>query len=176
MKIHCTIAALAFGLALAAAPAQASDRTTLFEVRLADRPAACAGDDEFGLAFDMVSPGGALLGSGQSCVHSTGGCVPFAPFCRLTRDATFTLEFRRGSVTAPMTLREVMPTEISFIQRGKGTIASGTGEFAGARGHVKGGGAIAFTETGVETAVFYAVRIKRAAIEYRRVVEGGDPA
>jgi hypothetical protein len=109
----------------------------------------------------MVSPGGALLGTGKSCVRAMDGCEPFTPFCRLTRDATFTLDFRRGSVTAPVTLREVQPTEGTFIQRGKGHVASGTGELAGARGHVDGGGLIAFTEAGVESAVFYAVRLER---------------
>ena len=162
MTIRTTFAALAFGLALAAAPAQASDRTILFEVRLdLERPVSCAEGGLFGLGFDMVSPGGALLGTGKSCVRAMEGCEPFTPFCRLTRDATFTLDFGRGSVTAPMTLREVQPAEGTFVQRGKGRIASGTGELAGARGHVDGGGVIAFTANGVQSAVFYAVRLER---------------
>ena len=69
MKILCTIAALACGLALAAAPARASDRTIPFEVRLADRAVTCADSDLFGIPFDMASLGGRPLGTGQSCVH-----------------------------------------------------------------------------------------------------------
>ena len=122
MKVLFTIAALTFGLALAAAPAQASDRTILFEVKPVDRPVSCAGDDQFGLAFDMVAPGGAPLGPGQSCVHSTVGCQPFRPFCHQSVDATFTLGFAGGSVIARMTLRELLPSESLVLQRGKGTI------------------------------------------------------
>jgi hypothetical protein len=161
MRIRCTIAALAFGLALAAAPAQASDRTIAFEVRLADRAPECAADDAFGLAFDMVSASGAPLGSGQSCVHSSTGCEPFTPFCRTKVDATFTLAFKRGSLTAPMTLRELMPSDSVVLQQGSGRIASGTGEFSGARGRVEGGGIIAFTDAAPVTKLFYAVRLER---------------
>jgi hypothetical protein len=164
MKIRVTIAALAFGLALAsaAAPAQASDRTILINLRLnLERPPSCAAEDWFGLAFDMVSLGGKPLGSGQSCVHSVVGCETFRPFCRQTVDSTFTLDFSSGSITAPMTLREILPTESSFIQRGEGVITSGTGEFARARGRVEGGGVGAFTDSGPVTALVYAVRLKR---------------
>ena len=161
MKILFTIAALTFGLALVAAPAQASDRTIVFEVKPVDRAVSCAGDDQFGLAFDMVAPGGATLGAGQSCVHSTVGCQPFRPFCHQTVDATFTLGFASGSVIARMTLRELLPSESLVLQRGKGSITSGTGAFAGARGTVEGGGVVEFTDTGLDSALFYAVRLKR---------------
>ncbi len=110
----------------------------------------CAGDDQFGLAFDMVAPGGATLGAGQSCVHSTVGCQPFRPFCHQTVDATFTLGFASGSVIARMTLRELLPSESLVLQRGKGSITSGTGAFAGARGTVEGGGVVEFTDTGLD--------------------------
>jgi hypothetical protein len=153
MKILLTIAALTFGLALVAAPAQASDRTILFEVKPVDRPVSCAGDDQFGLPFEMVAPGGATLGPGQSCVHSTVGCLPFRPFCHQTVDATFTLGFASGSVIARMTLRELLPSESLVVQRGKGTITSG------ARGTVEGGGVVEFTDTGLDSALFYAVRL-----------------
>jgi hypothetical protein len=118
MKILCTIAALACGLALAAAPAHASDRTIPFEVRLADRAVTCADSDLFG--------------------------IPFA----------------RGTVTAPMTLHEVLPTESLTLQRGKGRVSAGTGAYARARGSVEGGGFLEFTATGVESALFYVVRLK----------------
>jgi hypothetical protein len=160
MKILCTIAALACGLALAAAPAHASDRTIPFEVRLADRAVTCADSDLFGIPFDLVAPGGRPLGTGQSCVHSIVGCDPLVPFCHQTVDATFTLVFARGSVTAPMTLHELLPTESLTIQRGNGSISSGTGAFAGARGGVAGGGFLQFTATGVDSALFYVVRLR----------------
>ena len=154
MKTLLTIAALTFGLALAAAPAQARDRTILFEVKPVDRAVTCAEADLFGLAFDMVSLGGASLGAGQSCVHSSVGCDPFRPFCHQTVDATFTLGFASGSVIARMTLREVLPSESLVVQRGKGTITSG------ARGTVEGGGVVEFTDTGIDSALFYAARLK----------------
>jgi hypothetical protein len=160
MKILCTIAALACGLALAAAPARASDRTIPFEVRLADRAVTCADSDFFGIPFDLASLGGKPLGTGQSCVHSIVGCDPLVPFCHQKVDATFTLAFARGTVTAPMTLHEVLPTESLTLQRGEGRISSGTGAFARARGSVEGGGFLEFTATGVSSALFYAVRLK----------------
>ena len=61
-------------------------------------------------------------------------------------DATFTLAFARGTVTAPMTLHEVLPTESLTLQRGKGRISSGTGAYARARGSVEGGGFLEFTD------------------------------
>ena len=116
--------------------------------------------DLFRIPFDMASLGGKPLGTGQSCVHSIVGCDPLVPFCHQTVDATFTLAFARGTVTAPMTLHEVLPTESLTLQRGKGRISSGTGAYARARGSVEGGGFLEFTETGVDSALFYVVRLK----------------
>ena len=167
MSIRILCALVAVASALAAGPAQAQDgdkSTIVFGVENpGDATAACSPDDLFGISFDMVSLGGAPLGSGRSCVHSIDGCFPFEPFCRQTIRATFTLDFGRGSLTAPMRLREVLPTEASFIQHGKGKIASGTGDFAGARGRVKGGGAAAFTEHGFAGTVIYAVVLRDGA-------------
>jgi hypothetical protein len=158
----CALAAVASALAPAAAQAHDGDRSTIaFRVQnLGDATASCSPEDLFGISFDMVSPAGAPLGAGRSCVHSIDGCFPFAPFCRQTIRATFTLGFAHGSLTAPMRLREALPTETSFIQRGKGKIAAGTGDFAGARGRVTGGGAGAFTDQGFVGAVVYAVVLK----------------
>jgi hypothetical protein len=158
----CALAAVASALAPGAAQAHDGDRTTIaFEVQnIGDGTASCSPEDLFGISFDMVSPDGAPLGSGRSCVHSIDGCFPFAAFCRQTVRATFTLDFARGSVTAPMRLREVLPTETSFIQRGKGKIAASTGDFAGARGRVHGGGAGAFTDQGFVGELVYAVVLK----------------
>jgi hypothetical protein len=161
----CALAALASALAPGAAQAHDGDRSTIaFRVQNpGDATASCSPEDLFGISFDMVSPTGAPLGSGRSCVHSIDGCFPFAPFCRQTVRATFTLDFPRGSLTAPMRLREILPTETSFVQRGKGTIAAGTGDFAGARGRVKGGGAGAFTDQGFVGELVYAVILKGEA-------------
>jgi hypothetical protein len=158
----CVLAAVASALVPSAAQAHHGDRSTIaFRVQnLGDATSSCAPQDLFGISFDMVSLAGSPLGSGRSCVHSIDGCFPFTRFCRQTVRSTFTLAFPRGSLTAPMNLREILPTETSFIQRGKGKITAGTGDFAGARGRVKGGGAGAFTDQGFVGEIVYAVVLK----------------
>lgn len=151
-------------LALGAGSAHANvgDRSTIvFSVQnLGDASEACPGD-WFGLSFDMVSPEGAPLGTGVSCVHSIDeGCVPFVPECRQIVRATFTLDFGRGTITAPMTLRETLHSEASFTQRGTGRIEEGTGDFADARGRVKGGGSVTFTDQALVGEIVYAVHLK----------------
>jgi hypothetical protein len=69
-------------------------------------------------------------------------------FCRQTVRATLTLDLARGSLTVPLTLREVLPSESSFIQAGRGEVSAGTGVYAAARGPVAGGGAGSFDEQG----------------------------
>jgi hypothetical protein len=162
-RILCALVAVVSALAPAAARADDRDHSTIsFRVENpGDATASCSPEDLFGISFDMVSPAGAPLGSGRSCVHSIEGCFPFTPFCRQAVRSTFTLNFARGSLTAPMTLREILPTETSFIQFGKGKIAAGTGDFAGARGRLKGGGAGAFTDQGFVGRIVYAVVLKR---------------
>lgn len=166
-KTLCVLIAVVSALVPAAAQAHDGDRSTIvFSVQnLGDATASCSPDDLFGISFDMVSPAGAPLGAGRSCVHSIDGCFPFEPSCRQTVRATFTLHFARGSLTVPMRLREILPTETSFIQRGKGKIAAGTGDFAGARGHVKGRGAGAFTDQGFVGELVYTVDLKSDADE-----------
>jgi hypothetical protein len=163
----CALAAVASALAPGAAQARDGDRSTIaFQVQNpGDATASCSPDDLFGISVDMVSPTGAPLGAGRSCVHSIDGCFPFEPFCRQTVRATFTLDFADGSLTAPMRLREILPTEASFIQSGKGKIAAGTGDFAGARGRVTGGGAGAFTDQGFVGDLVYTVVLKGIADE-----------
>ena len=163
----CGLVAVGSALAPGAAQAHDHDRSTIaFHVQNpGDATASCSPEDLFGISFDMVSPAGAPLGAGRSCVHSIDGCFPFTPFCRQTVHATFALDFARGSLTAPMRLREVLPNETSFIQRGKGRIAAGTGDFAGTRGRVKGGGAGAFTDQGFVGALVYTVALKDEAGE-----------
>lgn len=161
-KILRVLAGLACALALSAGSARAdgSDRSRIVfsAENVVDASASCSGA-LFGLSFDMVSPAGDLLGSGRSCVHSIDGCFPFVPGCRQTVRSTFHLDFGRGTLTAPMRLREVWPTETSFRQRGKGKITGGTGDFAGVRGRVKGGGAGAFTDQGLVADLVYVLRL-----------------
>jgi hypothetical protein len=157
----CVIAAVASALAPTAAQAHDRDRSIAFGVQSpGDATASCSADDLFGISFDMVSLAGAPLGAGRSCVHSIAGCFPFKPFCRQKLRATFTLNFADGSLTARMRLREILPTENSFIQQGEGKIAAGTGAFAGAQGRVKGGGDGAFTDQGFVGEIVYALTLK----------------
>ncbi|MGH3130266.1 MAG: hypothetical protein ACRDNX_05575 [Gaiellaceae bacterium] len=159
-----TLVGLACALALTAGSAQANggdgSRIVFSVENVGDASADCA-DAWFGLSFDMVSLAGVLLGTGRSCVHSIDdGCTPFVAGCHQKVDATFELDFGRGSLTVPMKLHEVLPTESSFIQRGTGRIAGGTGDFEDARGRVKGGGSAAFTDQGLVGEIVYVVRLK----------------
>jgi hypothetical protein len=160
-KLSYLLLALACVAAMTSGPAQAHDRgrgTIAFSVENFVLGSGSCGATDFPISFDMRSLSGAPLGTGTSCIHTIDdGCFPFRPFCRQTVEATFTLDFGRGTLTAPMTLREILPTETSFIHRGKGKIATGTGDFAGARGRVRGGGAATFTDQGLVGTLVYAV-------------------
>jgi hypothetical protein len=138
----------AIAASLMAAPAQAAEggRTTLAVSLVPDfsLPVSCAG---FGLRVDSLA--GRPLGTGQTCIRSSVGCEEFVPFCRETIHATLTLDLARGSLTVPLTLREVLPSDSSFIQVGRGEVSAGTGIYAAARGPVAGGGAGSFDEQGV---------------------------
>lgn len=157
------LAALACALALTAGSAQANGgdgSTIVFGVQnVGDASAACPGA-WFGLSFDMVSPDGGLLGTGRTCVESIVGCFPFVVGCEQTVRATFILDFAGGSLTVPMRLHELFVTDSSLTQRGMGRIAAGTGDFADARGRLKGGGTATFTEQGVVADLVYVVRLK----------------
>jgi hypothetical protein len=133
---------------LVPAAAQAGDggRSTLAVSLVPDfsLPVTCAG---FGLHVDSLA--GRSLGTGQTCIESSVGCEEFVPFCRETIHATLTLDLARGSLTVPLTLHEVLPSDSSFIQAGRGVVSAGTGIYAAARGPVAGGGAGSFDEQGV---------------------------
>lgn len=101
----------------------------------------------FGFGLDVASVTGRPLGTGQVCVDSIAGCEPFAPFCRRTVRSIVTFGLERGSLVVPMKLREVLPTELSFVQAGGGRVREGTGAYAAATGRVWGGGAGAFDES-----------------------------
>jgi hypothetical protein len=148
-KVLAVVIAAACVSALSAGPARAASghhATIAFNLApdLAG-PVSCP-DSLFGFALDLTSLGGRPLGTGQSCVDSIHGCDPFVAFCRRTVHATLTLELPRGSLTVPTKLLEVLPTELSFIQAGRGEVRSGTGAYAAATGRVAGGGSGAFDE------------------------------
>jgi hypothetical protein len=145
------LAVVALAMAVAAVPAQASggSRTTL-TVSLVPNfalPVSCP-DTQFGFGLDVSSLAGRRLGTGQTCIASPDGCDPFVAYCRQTVRSTLTLDLARGSLTVPLRLLEIRPTENSFIQLGAGRVSSGTGAYASATGRVAGGGAGSFDEQG----------------------------
>jgi hypothetical protein len=152
-KLFCAGVAVVLALALSAGAATANGARShgvVFSVQnLGDASAECP-DALFGLSFDMVSPGGALLGRGVSCVdffEPPDGCPFGAVGCRDAVHATFTLELADGSLTAPIVLHERWLTESRVRQIDRGTIVSGTGRFTGARGSIFCAGTIHFTAT-----------------------------
>jgi hypothetical protein len=110
-------------------------------------PVSCPGA-LFGFALGISSLEGSALGTGRTCVESIHGCEPFTAFCRRTVRATLTLDLARGSLTGPLKLIEVLPTEGSFLQEGSGKLDAGTGAYATAKGRLVGGGAGAFDDQG----------------------------
>jgi hypothetical protein len=142
---------------ISAAAASRGGHDNAFAIRnvaFTDPTAACPGGN---LTFDLVSLVGVPAGTGSSCIVSAAGCEPFAVGCKQVTQAIFTFNLEDGSVTAPMTLHERFVTDSSVTQRGKGKIASGTGSFAVAHGVIEGGGTIAFTATGLDVQLVYAV-------------------
>lgn len=141
-------------LALIAGPAQASggDRTTLVFDLKPDfvTPVSCPGALG-GFKLDVASLDGAPLGTAKTCIKAIDGCDPFAPYCLLTVRATLTLDLERGSLTVPLRLLEIQPTDSSFIQIGTGKVSRGTGAYRHAEGRVAGGGSAAFDNEGTFT-------------------------
>jgi hypothetical protein len=142
------LVAAACAAALMAGPAQGSDggRSTLAVSLVPDfsLPVSCS--NGFGLRVDSLA--NRPLGNAQTCIGSSRGCEVFVPFCRQTVHSTLTLDLARGSLTVPLTLQEVLPSESSFIQVGRGEVAAGTGAYARATGPVAGGGVGSFDEQG----------------------------
>jgi hypothetical protein len=152
------ISATALAAAAAAAPPRALAITFAVQ-NVGDGSSACP-PGVFGLSFEMVSPQGAPLGTGVSCIFSADGCDPFVQFvpgCHRSVDVRFELHFADGAVIAPMRLFELYRTPLTFLQVGVGHIAGGTGSFAAARGVVEGGGTATFTETGIDPHLVYTV-------------------
>jgi hypothetical protein len=151
-KLVCAVGiVLALALTAGAATAHgARSSVIVFGVQnLSDASAECP-SALFGLSFDMVSPGGPLLGRGVSCVEFVEppeGCAFGAVGCQDAVHATFTLTFARGSLTAPIVLNERWLTESTVLQVDRGTVTSGTGEFNGASGSIFCAGTVRFTAT-----------------------------
>ena len=144
------LTAVIAAVALSAAPAQASSTLAVSLVPNFEGAVSCP-DQQFGFALDVASLGGRTLGTGQTCIRSSKGCEPFAAFCRQTVRSTLTLNLARGSLTVPLKLLEILPSESSFIQAGSGEVSSGTGIYSHATGRVAGGGAGSFDEQGTFT-------------------------
>lgn len=161
-KITSVLVGLACAVALAAGSAQADDDSAdrkivvaVEEIGFLEPTDAC----EFGtITFALVPRGNGLSGSGASCIHEIDGCS-FAAGCRATVFADFTFTFPQGSLTAPMVLKEVWPTDTFVRQRARGRISSGTGVFAGARGSIRCRGTIDFG-VGVDPDVVCTVRTR----------------
>jgi hypothetical protein len=148
-KIVRVLVGVVCALVMTVGAASASNPSAIvFNVQnLGDASAACPGS-LFGLSFDMVSPQGPLLGNGVSCVRSVEGCQ-FAAGCHDTVDATFALDFGRGSLSAQVILNETWLTDTKVLQIDQGTVSVGTGDFAGAQGSLRCVGTLQFTATDV---------------------------
>jgi hypothetical protein len=154
-SVVCAVVGIASLLALAARTAEASERPSSVIVFTV----ANLGPADCGLSFDMVSPAGALLGRGVSCIHSIEPPDCSSAGCRDTVDATFTLPFADGSVTAPILLNEHWLSDSSVLQVDRGTVTSGTGAFAGTTGTIFCAGTVQFTATAVITKITCVVHL-----------------
>ena len=158
-RILVVFAALTCAAAVTAGTADADNgRRSLivFTVQnIGDANAACPGS-LFGLSFDMAV-GRNKLGTGRSCVRSVEGCNTAG--CRQTIDTTFTLTFARGTLTAPMVLKERFLTDTLVLTRDRGSISAGTGAFVGAEGTINCIGTLRFTTTPPTPKIVCLVRI-----------------
>ena len=104
-----TASRLCARVALVAGPAQAGSTLAVSLVPNFALPVSCPGD---GFGLDVNSLAGRPLGTGQTCIAvDRGGCDPFTAFCRQTVRSTLTLDLARGSLTVPLKLLEVCPTQ-----------------------------------------------------------------
>jgi len=121
-------------------------------------------DCPYGVAtFDLADESNHSVGAGTACFKSLEGCDPFVPGCRDTASAVFTLSLEGGSITAPVTLRELALSYQTLLQVGSGKISGGTGNFAGATGLIQGGGTVFFDDSGLHPTLVYRVLIRTHA-------------
>jgi hypothetical protein len=151
-----SIAALLL-LAFSAGTAQAAAKETVvmtFEnIVFGEASDACPG----GIAtFDIVAPGGAPLGTGSSCILSFTGCEPFRVGChqKVETILTFALSGREPIVVAAQLHEVVLDDEpFTLAQRAHGSVVDG-------KGHLKGGGTVAFMAEGIASTLVYVLRLR----------------
>jgi hypothetical protein len=143
---------LVLAAAVAAAPAGARSQdddkkivVRVMDLQFGDPTASCVA----GVAtYSLVSPAGAVVGSGTACLTSFASDCPLQVFigCHETVLSTLTFNFvGRGSVTAPSTFNDVWISDTTVVIRVTGEITDGTGEFAGASGSMTGRGTIDYS-------------------------------
>jgi hypothetical protein len=154
-SVFCVVVGIACLLAVTAGTADASEHPSSVIVFTV----ANLGPADCGLSFDMVSPAGDLLGRGVSCIHSIEPPDCSSAGCHDTVDATFTLPFTDGSLTAPILLNEHWLSDSLVLQIDRGTVTSGTGAFAGATGSIFCAGTVQFTATAVITKITCVVHL-----------------
>jgi hypothetical protein len=151
MSVKSITAMLVLAAAVAAAPAGArpahDDRkihVRIMDLQFGPPTAACAAGTA---TYSLVFLDGAPAGTGTGCLTSDVSQCPVTPVvgCRDTVLSTLTFTFTgKGSVTAPSTFKQVQVSDTAIEFRATGKITQGTGEFAGARGEMKGSGTIDF--------------------------------
>ena len=161
MKKLLTTLALAVSLAGAAAAAppvtQNSDRTVrvaIQNVQFGNPTDACPAGT---VAYTLLSLRGVSAGDGTACIQSSTGCDPWQVGCRQVTQAIFTFNLPRGSVTAPLVLRERFLSETMVVQLGLGKISAGTGDYAQVHGSLEGGGIVNFNDTSGNSGLVYFV-------------------
>lgn len=150
-----SIAALLL-LAFSAGTAQAAAKETVvmtFENIAFGEADACPGGV---VTFDIVAPGGAPLGTGSSCILSFTGCEPFRVGChqKVETILTFALSGREPIIVAAQLYEVVLDDEpFTLAQRAHGSVVNG-------KGHLRGGGTVAFTAEGIASTLVYVLRLR----------------
>ena len=168
----CRLIATALGLAVFLIPGAASAHdddsrivTRVGELTFIEPPAPLSADCAgalFQVDYGLLDRHGRQVGTGHHCVVSFApGCEqPFAG-CRQTVRARVTVTFAgRGSVAADVTVDEVFLSENVVLERGRGAIDSGTGEFANASGVIKSVGTLTFSDTAAVADMKVIVRLR----------------
>ena len=148
---------LALGAAATAAAANTTIVTKIANLQFGATIEAC--DPFAGITFDLESPAGTQIGQGTGCITGDVSECPDGPVpgCHETVYSTLTFTLNgRGTLVAPSTFQQVDLTN-GLPFRSTGAITSGTGEFVGAAGTVRGQGVIFFDGT---TNATYVVSIR----------------
>jgi hypothetical protein len=151
LSVSLAVAALLM-LALNTATAQAATTEVIvmrFEnIGFTEPSEACPGGL---ITFDIISPAGAPLGTGSSCIQSIAGCDPFFVGCRQTAKAIFTFALTgRDPIVVAATVNEVVLDDDPFTLRQftRGTVVNGSG-------HLIGAGTATFTAEGIQSTLVY---------------------